>query len=569
MPAFAAVNRGRLTALTVLAIALASLWLRAAYPTLGVWAPSDDGLFIRLARADRWLGDYDSLTLAKGAFFPLFLALNKVCGFPLKLFEHALYLLASLLAAHAAARLADRRRLFLPAFAVLALSPVPWMFEGGSRVTREPLYQILSLALVALAALYLLGDRMRFRLGLGLGLVGGCYWLTREEGVWLLPALAVLVAFALAREFKRSRPVEVAAFKAAARHVGPPLAGFLAVVLLVNSINWLAYGVFRNNDFRSGPFAHAYGALARIKHDEWKRYVVFPRDVRRRAYSVSPAARELEPYFEGDLGRRWIESSRGYAAPWGCTGRPEACNDEILSAWFLWALRDAVAMAGHYRSAAEADAFYVRLAGEIDAACERQTIPCRDARDTLAPVWRGHYTRDALKASGDVLATLVGLGGGQVGVLPSDLTPEQAAIFRQVIHGPLSGIDDKDMTREGWTGRLDEWRGELTRAIAAWYARLSPWLFVAALASYVPMAWIAIKSGPVSKNVMAVATALLAAIFSRVGLLGFLDATSIPSNNLLYLLPAVPIYLLFIVVAIATGADTLRAVVRGRRPMSS
>lgn len=564
-------TKGRLLFYAALAMALTSMWLRAAYPTLGIWGSHDDALFVRLARAGRWLGGYDSLTLAKGAFFPIFLALNKVCGFPLKLLEHALYLLASLLAAHAIARVMERRFLFLPAFTVLALSPLPWMIEGGSRVTREPLYQTLSLALVALAVLYFLAGRTRPRLGIGLGLVGGCYWLTREEGIWLMPALAVLVVFALGRELKRSQRVDVAALKAAARHVSMPLAGFMAVVLLVNSMNWLAYGVFRNNDFRSGPFAHAYGALARIKHDEWKRYVVFPRDARLRAYSVSPAARELEPFFEGEAGRGWARIGRHHALPWGCAGRPEACNDEILSPWFVWALRDAVTTAGHYRSAKEADAFYERLAAEIDAACERETIPCRDARNTMAPVWRGHYTRDALKASGDVLATLVGLGGGRIGVLPSDLTPEQTAIFRTVVHGPLSGIDDKSIAREGWKGQLNEWRDELTRGIAAGYASLSGPLFMFALASYlfVLVAWMAVKSPAVSKNAVAVSTALLVAVLSRVGLLGFLEATSIPSNNLLYLLPVVSIYLLFVVVAIATAGDALRTLVRGYRPRSS
>jgi len=37
--------------------------------------------------------------------------------------------------------------------------------------------------------------------------------------------------------------------------------------------------------------------------------------------------------------------------------------------------------------------------------------------------------------------------------------------------------------------------------------------------------------------------ALMAAIVTRVGLLGFLDATSIPSNNMLYLSPVVPMAL--------------------------
>ena len=42
---------------------------------------------------------------------------------------------------------------------------------------------------------------------------------------------------------------------------------------------------------------------------------------------------------------------------------------------------------------------------------------------------------------------------------------------------------------------------------------------------------------------LAVASALVAAVAARVVLLGFLEATSIPSNNMLYLLPVVPMAL--------------------------
>jgi hypothetical protein len=346
-----------------------------------------------------------------------------------------------------------------------------------------------------------------------------------------------------------------------------PLAGFLSVVLLVDSMNWWSYGVFRNNELRSGPFVTAYGALARIKHDEWKRYVVLPRDARQRAYSVSPAARELAPYLEGDAGKRWVVASQGYPKPWGCAGQPTSCNNEILSGWLVWALRDAVATAGHYRTAREADDYYERLAGEINAACDRQAIPCRDRRDTLAPVWRGHYTRDTLAASAGVLATLIQLNHGQIGVPRSALTAEQATIFRQTIHGPLSGVDDADATNTGIRQRWGELRTTLARHIAAGYATASPSLFAASLVSYVfvLVAWLGIKSAAVSGNAIAVLTGLLVAVVSRVGLLGFLEATSIPSNNLLYLLPVVPIYLLFVVSSIASAAFAVLAVVRYRR----
>ena len=182
-------------AILLASTAALSLWLRAAYLPLGIWAAADDAVYVRMAgqiAAGGWLGPYDFLVLAKGAFFPVFVAFNKALGLPLKITEHILFLLAALFAATTSARLTGHRWLLPTAFLVLALSPMPWMLEGGARVTREPLYQTLTVALFFLAALHFRNAGKKRWLGLVLGIGGGCYWLTREEGVWLLPTIAVL-----------------------------------------------------------------------------------------------------------------------------------------------------------------------------------------------------------------------------------------------------------------------------------------------------------------------------------------------------------------------------------------
>jgi hypothetical protein len=450
------------------------------------------------------------------------------------------------------------------AFLVLAFNPTPWMLEGGARVTREPLYQTLTVVLVFLAARHFGHAGGKHWLGLVLGVVGGCYWLTREEGAWLLPTVAVLAWPWLADTLRGVRSRGMAGLRGAVPGLFVPVSAFLLVVLTVNAINFVAYGVFRNNDFRSGPFPEAYGALARIKHGEWRRYVVVPRESRQWAYAASPAARELAPYLDGEMGRRWVATSRGYPKPWGCADDPQTCGDEILSGWFVWALRDAAAAAGHHGSATAADAYYRRLASEINGACDRLAIPCREPRATLAPVWRGHYLRDAVKASGRVLLTLLYLNGGDVGVPASSLTAEQARIFQSAINSPVSGIGD--VADAGVVFRpLEEARIALTRSIGSFYSTASTMLAIPALVSYffLLLAWAGVKSALVSGNTLLILTALLVAVFSRVGLLGFLEATSIPSNNMLYLLPVVPIYFLFVLMSIGTGLAAIRNIVRG------
>src|SRR5262245_33964745 len=100
-----------------LLVAAVSLFLRAGFPVFAIYiAMYDDALFIRLATALRsgdWLGAYDHLTLAKGMFYPLFIAVMSFLHIPLKFAEHAGYLGAAAVLAFAISRAADSRKLGL------------------------------------------------------------------------------------------------------------------------------------------------------------------------------------------------------------------------------------------------------------------------------------------------------------------------------------------------------------------------------------------------------------------------------------------------------------------------
>ena len=63
----------------------------------------------------------------------------------------------------------------------------------------------------------------------------------------------------------------------------------------------------------------------------------------------------------------------------------------------------------------------------------------------------------------------------------------------------------------------------------------------------------------------ALALASLMAVVSRVGLLSYLEVTSIPSHNLLYLSPAMPFLIIFIVTALFLGARSVVCTMRERR----
>lgn len=540
--------------ITFVLVGITSLWIRMLFPIMANGGAShDDLLFVRQAAEigmGNWLGGYSNLTHAKGMVYSLFLLVNHATGIPLKFSEQLIYLLAAAFFSVTIGRLYRSRWAALVTFVLLAFVPTAWIDGAGGRVVREGLYVSLSLLLLTLGIRSwvlpcLVGGagmprQENWWLVVLLGVVAALFWLTREEGVWLLPAMAVLAAYWVARQFMAKQP-----WKSILSLIAVPLVVATLLVGVVNSINYAVYGVFRNNDFRSSDFQSGYGALTRIHQDEWRRYVPFPADARHRAYEMSAAARELKPFFEGEGGETWRRI--------GCDQTDTNPCPEILSGWFMWALRDAVAQAGYYKDARSAQAFYRRLAAEIDEGCRQRPTDCLSRRDTLVPPWHPSYARDTALTTVRVFQTLATLGNLQPSLGHSSGTANQLALFRLVTNGPLAPVAGAKAEGPDLVSPRDVTRYSLAIWLSNWESRIST--VGLPLAFFVWSLWLAAALF-VRRNIdtaLVVTTALAAAIVTRVVLLAFLEATSIPSNNMLYLFPLAPISLAMIPVALWGG----------------
>jgi hypothetical protein len=521
------------SAVIILAAAV-SLWMRPAFPIYAMgFSVYDDFLFLRLAdwvRQGEWLGPYDNLTHAKGVVYSIFIALSSFTGIPLKLAEHSVYLGCSLYFSLVVGRVFGSRSLIAALFVLLAFNPAIWAPDVGGRVVRENLYVSLGLWVVALAIRAFLSDRLasardELRRNGGalatLGVVGALFWLTREEGLWLAPAVVFLAACWFLGEVRAAPPHQL--LYRVAIFIGLPLLAFTLVVGAMNARNYGKYKVFRNNDFRSADFQGAYGALARIKHDRWTNHVVFPKDARDRAYAASPAARELKPYFEGEGGEAWRRVS--------CEQTLGKFCDQIHSGWFMWALREAVARAGHYENARAAKAFYERLASEINDACGARAIECGPPKASLIPPWREEFAGATLVSAWKIARTMAALGNPVIYVSPSTGDSQALALYQRLTRGPIA------LGTEPWSSSLRFRAGKLIA-----HAMVATAVVVIPLAGGAWLFLVMFRRGEAARAHIVIA-ALLVAVGMRVALLGFLDATSIPSDNALYPFPATPFLL--------------------------
>ena len=331
------------------------------------YAIYDDQHFIERAAdlaAGRWLGPYTQRTLMKGPGFPALLAASARLGLTSTIGLALLHFLAATFAGFAVARLARSWWPGMAATLLLALHP-SGMTQPLLRLARDTVYTdqvVLLLALLALAAAAK-GTAARAAWASVGGLALAWAWLTREEGFWLLPGLALGLGFLLigdarARRFARSVTVVAAA--------GAGCAALLSLFAWRNSV---AYGTWVGVEFNDASFRRALGTLERVESGGTIPYVPVSRATRERIYAVSPAFAELKDGLDPASGPVW---------QWGCPVYPWTCG-EIGGGWFVWALREAAWKAGEHSSPERARAFFDRLAAEVEGACASGALHCRPA----------------------------------------------------------------------------------------------------------------------------------------------------------------------------------------------
>lgn len=355
-----------------------------------VWvggAPLDDELMFEAARsitAGQWLGVYDWLTLSKHMFFAVWLAVCNLLHLPYLAAGQLLTCGAALACAFAFAPVLRRWKSRFALFALLAFSPAATA-SFTLRVYRDNIFPGLCMLFFAGMCGYALRCRRPVKQSIGwlvLSGVGlGLAWLTREDGVWLLPFAAagtlILILTALRDKGSLAKKLGRCALLAV------PYGLLAAAILVYSAVNYACYGLFAVSDFSSGSFAAAVGAMSRVKAEEWKPLCSVPTDVRIKLYDAVPELKPLEYWLEEDEDLQ--NSFRN----------PEL--DDYQSGSFYWALRKAAWNEGVYDSPQKAEEYWQQVADAINALCDSGQLESNGPkRSSTTPPIRMEYVPDVL-----------------------------------------------------------------------------------------------------------------------------------------------------------------------------
>ena len=526
----------------------------------------DSRLFIELARfivAGEWLGPYNERTLIKGPFYPLWIAAVHALHLPLLKAQHALYATACATAAYALGKSLGAFGALI-FFAALLFSPASYAAHTGM-VLREYVSQSLAVLVVSLTALMLENGapyRRRVLWASLLGTVLGCFWLTREESVWIVPFYATVSLHFVFRHMG-GRAHRKRTFVRNLSLMLTPLVLMGALVGVISAINKSSYGIWETVELKSRFFRDAYGALTRVHPASYTPVVPVPREVRMKLYEVSPAFRELRPILEQENSPwscAWRHLKDQYTA--GTLNKPaqkgiefilehdvsgvwrsawdkadqEPCD--LYGPWFVWALREAAAAVGHHVSAAAAQGFYERLADEINAACTTQILPCGPPRSSLAPPWRSEFLRPFLMMFGQTVRLAVSSQGFELEPPYAPGGPECVTLFRSVTREePMQPLPQAPEN-----GRQTGSR-PLFMPMGAFYRSVFPWVFYTSVAVLAGVTTLFFRRVHLQAS-WGFAVAVLSSFAALGALLAYVHVTSFPGIEPRYLAVLHPISLI-------------------------
>ncbi len=520
----------------------------------------DDALFMDHAQMlleGRWLGPFSQFTLMKGPGYSVFLAVSALSGLPISVSEAIFNLIAVGALAWVIWRLSDSP------FAAIAIFVVTLWNPGlvSLRVLRQAIYSAQTLLFLAVFSFALFGINRIARvvmMGALAGIILGWFWLTREEGFWMLPGIAILIFGAGLRSWIQSRTIRVPAIA-----TGCMLLAFALVLVAFRTVNLFVYGSFVGVDTQETNFIGAVDTLQSVEVGKLIPYVPVSAEARAKIYQVSPAFASLREYLDPPEGSP-------FEVP-GCRSYPWTCH-EIAGGWFIWALRDAAASAGYYETPARAAEFFRQIRIEVGSACADHRLVC----DPVPIPFMPRMSRaQAWTIPGSIRRVIGNLEFRRPPLLvqgPSSGTAQQLSEYWHFLNEPIPmpvaqrASADARLTAD----ELLELRAEsplipLALGVRSFlnyaYSFVLPAILWPGLISILIAVWMSgprrAASEPIIILIILAATAW-GLLLTRVLLIALIDASSFPAASWEYAAPAFPLSCIAPLLSIASLMKQLR-----------
>lgn len=395
----------------VTALVLLKLLLLSGSAVQMVYSPHDDGLYVSRAfhlLIDGGLGPYDARLLVKQPGISLWLAGNRLLGFPYLLSINLLFAFAGIYFISALNRLNVNRLLLFFVFGLYLFNPVT-IDHQWFRVMREPLaisLLVLMLACMLFVLVYLQEKRLAIIHLATLAVAFSFVLMVREEDRLLYALLAMFVGLVLWKYWP------VFHGQSWLKRLGVLFLIFLPFTLaavgnsVMRSYVERHYGAPLLHDFGEGEFPRLIAAIRSVESRKDNRHVMITQE-------ALGKLRVAVPMFAPVIDRLPGPSETSYSC-----GRFKVCS-EWTNGWELFWIKDAAFQAGLTPTLPAGQAYFRHVRLEIERACKEGRLQCRDKGQGLLPPFELRWSRAFLQEMSGVLKMMTMPGIGVVGIPPA------------------------------------------------------------------------------------------------------------------------------------------------------
>lgn len=451
------IKKNKLWVILILVGCFITLIRHMIMSNLPVWALTnqtcDDDLMFQMAHNisyGNWLGTYNSNTLIKGPFFSLLLAIFSKFGLPYIGMMNIIYTCAVLYFIFCIKDLFKNKKILIIIYIILLFNPVSYASWTLQRVYRNGI--TLSQVLIVVGSMFALyykllnSDKNKlFKMlpySIIAGLTLGTFWTNREDGIWLLPFVIVVIMINLAiiiiNKKKEKESLKMMTAKLVITIL--PMIILIGTLHVVRFINYKYYGVYQYNEINDGYFGKVIQSIYSIKTDEDIQYVSATRNKIKIAYEVSPTLNSVKEQLDFSLDI-WDNSDRNPG------------DKEVEDGWFWWALKGGVEGAGYYQSATMSNKFYKKVYEEIENAKKSNKIETQFTMPAkLMSPWKKRYFKEEITTMAEVIKYVINFEG--VGVINGeaqyDTDFSKIRLYETFTNSNVIYPTSKDIKIKGW-----------------------------------------------------------------------------------------------------------------------
>ena len=335
--------------------------------------------------------------------------------------------------------------------------------------------------------------------------------LCREDGQWLYIYIFCCVIAIYVYKFITEKRF----YKEFIKELLCAVLAYAIVVLPVCYMNYSRYGTFTLDEYNSGYYADAYGAISRLHGYEGNTQVVIPYSEREKLYEYSPAFARLKPYLDGGDPR---------FEPW------KIADNDYRTGYFSFNLRDAIKARGYYEDARSTNAYLKQLADEVNNYCDTVAENAYGKRSTIVSRFYPQHIPNILNS------TFRGVGltlkYTNVSCIPIQCEEDDKYLkkFEEFTNSTVAGnryIETGEIVENYHLTGFARWMQRLMRVIIILYGIITPIMFVCAVAYLIYQSVMLFKKYTDEIFIKWLSGCSLLALFMlRCFMIGYVDATS-------------------------------------------